>query len=55
MTRVLPERRRPRWLRRVLCAIGVHRWQWLLAPPTYQTGDDYEAGVWCIFCSRRYE
>lgn len=37
-------------LRPVLCAFGLHRWQYLLAPPSWQRGDKYAPGVWCIFC-----
>ncbi len=40
--------------RRILCLLGWHYWQYLLAPPTWRKGDDYEPGVWCIFCATRH-
>jgi len=40
-------------MRRLLCRLGLHRWQYLLAPPTFKKGDDYEPGIWCIFCGAR--
>lgn len=40
-------------IRRLLCALGLHRWQYLLAPPTWRRGDRYDPGVWCIFCGER--
>ena len=41
--------------RRLRCLLGLHRWQYLLAPPwTYTPGDRYEPGIWCIFCGRRW-
>jgi len=40
-------------IRRLLCALGLHTWQYLLAPPTWERGDRYDPGIWCIWCSRR--
>lgn len=40
-------------IRPFLCAVGLHRWQYLLAPPTWKRGDAYDPGVWCIFCGKR--
>jgi len=40
-------------IRRLLCWLGIHYYQYLLAPPTWKRGDKYDPGVWCIFCNRR--
>ena len=41
-------------MRRLLCRIGAHHWQYLLAPPTWRgQSDRYEPGIFCIFCTRR--
>jgi hypothetical protein len=40
-------------IRRLLCALGFHFWQYLLAPPSWKRGDRYDPGVWCIFCGKR--
>ncbi len=34
--------------------MGIHRWQYMMAPPTFRRGDDYYPGVWCIFCAKRH-
>ena len=40
-------------MRRLLCALGLHTYQYLLAPPTWTRGDGYDPGIWCIWCSKR--
>ncbi|MCK6482255.1 MAG: hypothetical protein L6R43_19550 [Planctomycetes bacterium] len=40
-------------IRRLLCRIGIHHWQYLLAPPSWRRGDRYDPGIWCIFCGSR--
>ncbi|MCE9635851.1 MAG: hypothetical protein K8T90_09115 [Planctomycetes bacterium] len=37
-------------IRRLLCRVGIHRWQYLLAMPTWGRGDEYQPGIWCIWC-----
>jgi hypothetical protein len=39
---------------RLRCRLGLHRWQYLLAPPKWKKRDDYEPGIWCIFCGRKH-
>ena len=43
-----------RLIRRVRCRLGFHRWQLLLAAPGWHKGDDYDKGIWCIFCGARH-
>lgn len=38
---------------RALCVLGVHRFQWLKAPPTWVRGDAIESGHYCIWCGRK--
>ena len=41
-------------MRRLLCRIGAHHWQYLLAPPTWRgQSDRYEPGIFCIFSAKR--
>jgi len=40
-------------IRRLLCFLGWHYWQFLMAPPSCRRGDHYDPGIWCIFCNRR--
>ena len=43
-----------RLARILLCRLGIHRWQYLMAPPTWRIRDSYEAGLWCIFCGAKH-
>ena len=40
--------------RRLCCRLGLHRWQYLLAPSDWRKGDDYAPGIYCIFCNVRH-
>jgi len=40
-------------MRRLLCWLGFHTYQYLLAPPTWRRGDRYDPGIWCIWCCKR--
>ena len=42
------------WRRRLLCRLGLHRWQYLMSPPAWQIRDAYESGIWCIFCGAKH-
>jgi hypothetical protein len=41
-------------IRRLLCVVGLHRWQLLYEPPGMKPGESgrYRKGIWCVFCGR---
>lgn len=41
-----------RTLRRLLCRLGIHRWQILYEPPHIVTTGQYRKAVFCIHCSQ---
>jgi len=43
-------RRLSRAVRRLLCRVGVHRWQILYEPPKAR-GERYRKAVYCVACN----
>ena len=41
-------------IRRLLCRLGIHRWQILYEPPHARGGVGYRKAVFCVFCSKEH-
>ena len=43
--------RASRAIRRLLCRVGLHRWQMLYEPPHLATTGEYRKALFCIHCA----